>query len=1257
MVDLSVTKSSNPNPYIPGETLTYTIVVTNNGLSDVTGATVVDDVPAILEDFTWTCEADDGSLCGAASGTGDINTTVDLQAGDSATFTFTGTVPSNVVEQFSNTVDVDVPDGVTDPQDGNNTATDTNPANPVADLEISKSDGSETAVPGETIIYTIVVSNPGPSDAPNASIIDTVPSTITDVTWTCQPSGTATCGADSGSGNAISTTADLPAGTSVTFTVTGTISPSATGTLSNTATVDVPANITDPIRTNNSSTDINELTPTANVSVSKVSTPNPYIPGRSLTYTIVVTNDGPSDITGLAVTDTVPEVLAQFEWTCVADDGSSCALGAGTGDIDTTVDLQAGDSATFTLQGIVPSSATGQLSNTVNLVVPEGVIDPDPENNSSTDESDPFFISDVHVIKTSEPEAYVPGETLTYTIVVTNDGPSDVAGVAVVDQLPDVLQHFTWTCVADEGSSCAASEGTGDINTTVTLQAGDTATFVIEGIVPSSAAGAISNTVEATVPDSVNDPGDDNNTSTIESPANPIADVSVTKSSDPVPFVPGDMLTYTIVVTNAGPSDVAGVSVTDDLPDALEDFSWTCEATEGSTCGAEAGTGDIQTTVDLAAGGSATFILTGRAPFGTGGNLSNTVTVTVPEGVADPDPSNNSATTDNDVDPQAPDCYTFDIGEHAIFFPWVGNDDPSTGLGNADTSVTVQNLTDEEAFVVAWIGTGDDSLPGNNGWDVVGPFYLEAHASKTFSAAELGIADGDGAPIAFSGFNVPLAGDSIVGVEDLNGDGDMTDYEVIAEASGSWVNPGGDQVSWSDGDCLVIDVDGMSMSVSPRDSLTDPAYCLDAEFSLVDGSQFKSYATLGGYAKQAVDGENLPYTSAADTAVSGYNAVSGWELTECDLGWYLPIVQTNGGPGGAWNTIIRVANFGDTFGGDFIGAAGVTVTVYPADSGGGELGKSHSFNLLINAGQTKYIDLSDHVPEGYVGSAHIQADAPVFAMVDRIKVGYSDWITNTATNATLEPRPDGNYVLYAPDVRKDWFGWNTGINVANMADHDTTVTIQYLGDSGAAAQTAQLHARGMTYFYDPSQAPQDTSAQDPTMDVNADEIGAAIIISDGPVAVAVDATKYPESTSMADPNVFQALSYSATRNLFTTQFVPLVQKGNPDTGMGATSGIQIFNPNNEIGHATVAWHLPSGDLFGNPVDVVVNPNAMTFVYTMSDAQLSTGFLGSADISSDLPVTTVSTQVDYQVEFDGSAVWNGYNPCGGYRTIAVGCEVR
>src|SRR6185369_5546900 len=107
-------------------------------------------------------------------------------------------------------------------------------------------------VAGGSVTYAIMASNAGPSDATAATVADTFPAVLT-ATWTCVGAGGGTCTA-SGSGD-IDDTVNLPAGGSVTYTVSATISPAASGALSNTATVTAPAGVTDPTPGNNSATD------------------------------------------------------------------------------------------------------------------------------------------------------------------------------------------------------------------------------------------------------------------------------------------------------------------------------------------------------------------------------------------------------------------------------------------------------------------------------------------------------------------------------------------------------------------------------------------------------------------------------------------------------------------------------------------------------------------------------------------------------------------------------------------------------------------------------------------------------------------------------------------------------------------------------------------------------------------------------------------------------------------------------------------
>ena len=100
------------------------------------------------------------------------------------------------------------------------------------------------------------------------------------------------------------------------------------------------------------------------------------------------------------------------------------------------------------------------------------------------------------------------------------------------------------------------------------------------------------------------------------------ADLSITKTDGQTEADAGDPVTYMIVVSNAGPDDVAGATVSDAFPAEVVVTGWTCVASGGASC-TSSGSGDIEDTVDLPAGSSVTFTVTGNFEDGINGPVDN----------------------------------------------------------------------------------------------------------------------------------------------------------------------------------------------------------------------------------------------------------------------------------------------------------------------------------------------------------------------------------------------------------------------------------------------------------------------------------------------------------------------------------------------------------------------------------------------------------------------------------------------------------
>ncbi|CAN0417476.1 unnamed protein product, partial [Phaeothamnion confervicola] len=161
IANLAVTNTDGRTVVSSGQTISYTIVVTNLGPAGVANAPVTDNA-ARLASVTWTCIASSGSSCAAPSGTAPVATTVSLSRAGTATLTVTGTVQPPNSGTVVNTATVSAPAGTTDPNTANNTATDTDNVVPSANLGITKSDGITTATLGTVVHYTVVASNAGP---------------------------------------------------------------------------------------------------------------------------------------------------------------------------------------------------------------------------------------------------------------------------------------------------------------------------------------------------------------------------------------------------------------------------------------------------------------------------------------------------------------------------------------------------------------------------------------------------------------------------------------------------------------------------------------------------------------------------------------------------------------------------------------------------------------------------------------------------------------------------------------------------------------------------------------------------------------------------------------------------------------------------------------------------------------------------------------------------------------------------------------
>ncbi|HVR37483.1 MAG TPA: hypothetical protein VMU84_00185 [Thermoanaerobaculia bacterium] len=632
--DMAITKNGPPNAG-PDTDVTYSITVTNGGPDDAASATWQDTLPGTLTFVSLSQNSGPAMTCsdpGAGNGGVVMCSLATFPAGATATFTLVAHVPPGTPAgtTFQNTATVSTT--TADPTSENNTST-TSVTISSVDVSVNKT-GPLSATAGTDFSYSITVANAGPDTAFDVEMDDVLPPGTTFVSLLQNNGPAATCGTPlPGANGTITCTfgVTFPSANSANFTLT--IHVGNTPSVANTATVSTSS--FDTNAGNDSSTATTSITPSADLVVTK-NGQGTVNAGADITYTITLTNNGPSDASNVSLTDTLPAGTTFVSLMQTTGPALSCSTGATI--TCTAANFPVGTTATFTVVAHVNSAlASGTvITNTATATSSTG--DPNSGNESSSTNATVTTSADVSVTK-SGPASVVAGTDITYTVTVTNAGPSDAQTVSLTDSVPAETTFVSATQQTGPVFSCttpAPGASTGTITCNIaSLASGATATFQFVFHVIPTAIGPISNT--ANVSSATTDPTPGNGNSTAGAAVSPgDADLSITKNANATQFNPGASVTFTIVVTNNGPAIANGVTVTDPLPAGMTLTS--ANSTQGSCTQTQT---VVCTVGTLAPSASATITIIATAPS-IQGQFTNTTTAT--EVNNDPTPGNNAST-------------------------------------------------------------------------------------------------------------------------------------------------------------------------------------------------------------------------------------------------------------------------------------------------------------------------------------------------------------------------------------------------------------------------------------------------------------------------------------------------------------------------------------------------------------------------------------------------------------------------------------
>ncbi|SEL95779.1 Ig-like domain-containing protein, partial [Olivibacter domesticus] len=425
-----------------------------------------------------------------------------------------------------------------------------------------------------------------------------------------------------------------------------------------------------------------------NLSITKVADQDRVKAGESTSFTLTITNDGPTAIPSgkvINLTERPGEGVTITGYEVTSGNGTANGS-SNTATVTTSAEIPVNGTIIVKVTADVAITAPATITNGISVWGPDKPTTEDPDDEDDTPEIPVDRDAVLSITKVADQARVVAGTSTSFTLTITNNGPAEIVSGKVISltERPGAGVTITGYEVTSGNGTASGTANAATVTTSAVIPANGTIVVKVTATVASDAPATITNGISVWGPDkpTTEDPDDEDDTPEI--PVDHVANLSITKVADQERVQAGQATSFTVTITNNGPSDILNGKVINVAELPSEGLTITnYEVTSGN--GAAVGSGNAATitaNTRVPKGGTIVMKITGMVSAEAPATISNGIRVWGPDKPTTENPDDEDTTPEIPVEYQLPEAL---------------DDEAETMSGKP---VTIEVLTNDKA--TAW---------------------------------------------------------------------------------------------------------------------------------------------------------------------------------------------------------------------------------------------------------------------------------------------------------------------------------------------------------------------------------------------------------------------------------------------------------------------------------------------------------------------------------------------------------------------------